>query len=145
LILDKDASENPMGDRSESIWDVYLEHAVQLVGNNEGPESPCIIIADYFSKPRRSSRFFEEELKTIPGVVNAVMLESETCAFVQVADILTGCVAYEFRRHKNPERIFDNEKCKLSGYLAEKLGRKTLFGEFVVQTPLYFEVTIKNP
>jgi hypothetical protein len=144
LILEKESGHNPTDMRFRRDWNVYLDHARQLVQSNVNSTNPSIIVADYFTKPHKSSKFLEMELRAVPGVVNAVMLESEACAFIQVADILTGCVVLQFRRRLYPDDVFDFEKCALSDYLALKLGIDNLAGEFSIQRPVCFEVNIRS-
>ena len=55
-------------------------------------------------------------------------VESRECALVQVADLLIGCMGYEWNGHTDPARYPDASKFKveLCGYLALRLGRPSL-------------------
>ena len=55
-------------------------------------------------------------------------VESRECALVQVADLLIGCMGYEWNGHTDPVRYPDasNFKVELCGYLALQLGRPSL-------------------
>ncbi|MCX6646061.1 MAG: DUF3800 domain-containing protein [bacterium] len=142
VILKKEEKKRKFDKGSNQLWESYIDYSKHLIKKNTDIENPCIIVADYFSKPRRSTKFLELELKTIPGVVNAVMLESEACSLIQIADVLTGCVSYHFRRARSPQSIFDKEKCGLSDFLATKLRRPTLSEDFLVKQPVQFQVSI---
>lgn len=55
-------------------------------------------------------------------------VESRECALVQVADLLIGCMGYEWNGHTNPSKypnasVFKNELC---AYLSSSLCRPTL-------------------
>lgn len=55
-------------------------------------------------------------------------VESRECSLVQVADLLIGCMGYEWNGHTDTGRYPDAStfKAELCGHLAQKLGRPTL-------------------
>lgn len=55
-------------------------------------------------------------------------VESRECALVQVADLLIGCMGYEWNGHTNPARYPDASRFKveLCDHLARRLGRPSL-------------------
>ncbi|MBU1023455.1 hypothetical protein KKB99_04110, partial [bacterium] len=145
FVLDK---TNPLVNYDEhfkSTWDAYIWYTMFLIKHNVKIEKPCIMIMDFLSKPGNHPKYIESEVKTLPQVENATMLESESANLIQMIDILVGCVTYEFRRKKNPELIRDKTKGEVVDHLKSKLDIVDMATKFTVNRPVYFNVWPFSP
>ena len=140
VVVDKKRHDSAYTSRYPNAWDAYIEIAkVAVLGCKDRiPES--VVIADFIQKPRGSRLFLETELKTLPGVRNATMLESHASLLIQLIDVLSGCVVYQFRMKQNPEASWDKEKTRVSAHLAKKLEVQTLAEDINVKKPFPFQV-----
>ena len=144
FVLDKTDKNLDLEKHFKSTWDAYIEYAKFLIKNNVKEDSPCIVVMDYLCKPANHPKFIESELRSLPVVLNATMLESECANLIQLIDVIVGCVTYEFRKKKNPLLIRDNFKGEVADYLKTKLGVKTLAEHFTVNRPVDFNVWLFN-
>ena len=76
FVLDKTDPEISYETHFKSTWDAFIGYTEFLIENNVEIDKPCIVIADYLSKPGNNPRYIESELRTMPQVINATMLES---------------------------------------------------------------------
>ncbi len=140
LLIDK---QNPQVDISKyfnNIWDAYLTYSSILINNNIKTDESVCIIADYFGKPGASRKFFEREMNKIPKVYNAVMIESHASLFVQVVDVLIGCISYDYKINRGDLTRPDMYKKNVCDHLKSKIGKTTLIGNFTINSPSYFSV-----
>lgn len=140
LALDKTNPEIDYESRFKFTWDAYIYFVKHILKHNVKPEKPCIVLADYIHKPKKCSHYLETELKLLPQVDNATMLESESANLIQLIDLLVGCVTFQFRRRENSSRSVNESKAAVSDYLMNKLDIATLAQDFSVQKPVFFEV-----
>lgn len=75
-------------------------------------------------------------------VLNVTMLESNASMFIQLIDVLAGCVIYQFRRKKSEHLASNMHKLEISNYLASELSKSTLAEDFIVDNPVYFHVQV---
>jgi len=141
VIVDKYRDISRYTSRFPNAWDAYIEIAKVAVNGLEERIPECAVIADFIQKPRRSRLYLETELKSVPGVRNATMLESHASLLIQLIDVLSGCVVYQYRMKQNPGVKWDKEKTRVSEHLAKKLSVQTLADEIKVEKPFPFQVT----
>jgi hypothetical protein len=112
--------------RFGSHWEAYAKLAEQLVVAALHPSELMSLMADNYSTP--DYIVFEEQLRTRVnarverlGVVSVCRLDSKSSDGLQLADLLTSAVAFEFRAesglasHKNP-------KGQLASHVRQQLG-----------------------
>lgn len=110
-----------------STWDAYIEYSKKLIAMSDlkADEKICII-ADFMGKPKSSNKFYESQIRLLPHVYNATVLESHASLYIQLVDVLVGCVVFDFKRERQPERNFDAIKSTVGNYLRKKLGVNNL-------------------
>jgi len=140
FVLDKTDKNLDLEKHFKSTWDAYIGYAKFLIKNNVKEDNPCIVVMDYLCKPANHPKFIESELRSMPVVLNATMLESECANMIQLIDVMVGCVSYEFRRKHNPSIVINEAKSEIADYLKMKIGVKTLAAHFTASRPVYFNV-----
>jgi hypothetical protein len=140
FVLDKTDPSIDVSKYFKTTWDAYISYSKLILKNNVKSKDTCIVIADQISKPGNQKKYLERELRSMTIVHNAMMLDSYASAFIQVVDVLTGCVIHDFRKKKHPRLAADKVKRSLSKYLAGKLGVASLATGFTVTKPIYFNV-----
>lgn len=109
-----------------SSWDAYIEYSKRLIaGSMKGNERICVI-ADFMGRPKLSNKFYEPQIRMLPCVYNATVLESHASLYIQLVDVLIGSVVFDFKRQRQPERKFDTVKSKVCDLLKKKLGLNSL-------------------
>lgn len=139
LIFDKNNPDFDVGKYFSNTWDAYLGYSCLLVKKNMGFLDKLCVIADYFGKPKSSSKYFENEMRRIRGVYNACMIESHASLYIQITDILIGCIAYDFKIARQ-RTCNNNYKILVCNFLKKKINRTSLVGSFTVNKPNYFSV-----
>ena len=127
FIADRDSSD-PI-ERFGSQWDAYGKLAQMLVVASLHPGELIAIMADNYSTPDHV--LFEEGLKA--GVnrkldrlaaVSVVRLDSKSCDGLQVADLLTSAITFEFRASAGLARP-TGPKGEVAEHLRNSLGTTT--------------------
>lgn len=140
FVLDKFNPNVQIKQYFSNVWDAYIGYSKLLLRNNIG-EDTCCVISDYLDRPRYAHNSYEQSIRSIgPRIFNATMLESHACLMIQVVDVLTGCVLYDFRQERYPSGISNRPKLELSNRLKEILGVNRLCQNFTVHLPNYFSV-----
>jgi hypothetical protein len=119
-------------ERFGSGWDAYSKLAEQLVVATLRSAELMSLMADNYSTP--DAILFEEELRMRVnkrlqrlGLVSVCRLDSQSCDGLQIADLLTSAIAFEFRAdaglasHKSP-------KGRLAKYVRQQLGAESCLG-----------------
>jgi len=123
IVIDKNVvSPNAFS----STWDAYIEYSKKLIAINMKVNEKICIIADFTGKPKSSNKFYESQIRLLPNVYNATVLESHASLYIQMVDILVGSVVYDFKRERQPERKFDVVKLGVSDFLRKKMGVSNL-------------------
>jgi len=140
LVIDK---ANP-GVKIEEIfpntWDAYIGYSKMLIKNNMNSEDRICVIADFLGKPKASNKYYEPEIKTLSTVYNATVLESHASLFIQLVDVMVGCVVLDFRRAREQGKKFDVFKVKVCDFLKGKLKVESLAKNITKDEPNYFSV-----
>lgn len=140
LVIDK---QNP-GVKIEEIfpdtWSAYIGYSKLLLRNNLKFNDRICVIADFLGKPKTSNKYYEPEIKTISKVYNASVLESYASLFIQLVDVLIGCIVLDFKRARETSKKIDTYKAKVADFLKEKLGGQNLAENFTKYKPNYFSV-----
>ncbi len=140
FTLDKSDPKIDVSKYFKSTWDAHIAYT-KLVLRNKMRGKECIVIADYFLRPKKSPKRFETEVSKLTSVINATMLESHASILIQAIDVLTGCVNFHIKRKgKKNSTKSGKMKERLAKYLARKLGRKSLARVFKTNKPIGFEV-----
>jgi hypothetical protein len=82
-----------------SSWDAIISYSAILIKNNIRSGETAIVVSDYYQKPKSSPKYFERQILHRLGgrVSNAIMLDSRSSLFLQLVDVLLGCVMYHFK------------------------------------------------
>lgn len=137
FIIDKQDSQIDMG--LYDAWDFYIRYSITVIKHNLKDDENMFIIADYLGKPKSSSEYWEYSVKSIPNVYNAIMIESHASLFIQLVDVLIGCVAYDYKINRQKHKP-NEPKLDICNFVKVKLGRKDLIGGFTVNHPNCFNV-----
>ena len=145
LVLDKANPAIKIDEVFPDTWEAYISYSKLLIKNNIKPNDKVCVIADFLGKPKTSNKYYEPEIKALSEVYNATVLESHASLFIQLVDVLVGCVVYDFRRSRQSEKKFDIIKGRVCDFLRGKLGVKTLDANLTLHQPNYFSVWEFNP
>ena len=138
LVIDKNNSniQNIFPD----TWEAYINYSKMLINKSVVGEDEICIIADFLGKPKVSNKFFEPEIRKVKGVYNAAFLESHSSLFIQLVDVLVGCVVFDFRRSRQPNVKHDSVKGKVTDFLKNKLGVEDLAKNIAIEHPSCFNI-----
>lgn len=146
LVLDKLDPGIQIGKYFSNTWDAYIGYSKLLIKNNlEG--DTCCVIADYLSKPKFALNYYEESIRSIDRtlIFNATMLESHSSLLIQMVDVLTGSVLYDFRQMKYPGTTRNQTKARLVQEIRYLLGLSSLAQNATVSSPSYFSIREFRP
>lgn len=140
LVIDK---QNPKVDVKSFFpdsWTAYIRFSSLLIQSNiKSEDEKVCVVADYLGKPKAHHLYYEPEIKKIKNVYNATVIESHASLFVQVVDVLIGCVVYEFK--ENRYQLGGNKvKKAVCDHLKKKLNKTSLSSGFTTSTPSYFSI-----
>ncbi len=146
FILDKRRPGIDVGRYFPNTWDAYIGYSRLLVRNNLGDDI-CCVISDYLDRPLYARNFYEDSIRGIDqnNIFNVTMLESHASLMIQIVDVLTGCVSYEFRQQRYSTGNAKRSKVMLVDHLRCALDRNTLATSFTVNNPNYFSVWEFSP
>jgi len=145
FVVDKEAPGFQLEKYFRDVWEAYIGYSRLLVHKNMASGDKVCILADYYSKPKASTKFYEVELakpddKGNNPVFNVCMLESHASMYVQLVDVLVGCVVYDFRLQATPNVKANEFKKGLVELVRRKLSVDSLAGELTKNMPNYFSV-----
>lgn len=145
LVIDK---ANP-GVKIEEVfpdtWEAYISYSKMLIKNNMKLDDRICVIADFLGKPKTSNKYYDLEIRALSTVYNATVLESHASLFIQLVDVLIGCIVLDFKRSRQPERKVDIFKAKVCDFLKSKLGVQSLAENSTKHQPNYFSVWEFSP
>ncbi|MGC1237323.1 MAG: DUF3800 domain-containing protein [Acidimicrobiales bacterium] len=124
FVADRDKAD-PI-ERFGSQWDAYGKLAEQLTVASLHPDELIAIMADNYSTPDHI--LFEEDLKSAVNrrlkrlaAVSVVRLDSRSSDGLQVADLLTSGITFEFRQDANLASA-NSPKAEVAQYLRNAIG-----------------------
>ena len=104
LIIDKDNSTVNPNNYFNDVWEAQISYTKLLLKHTIEGNERVAVIADYLSKPKSSTKYFEKEIQNTERknttikesvVFNSCMLESHASLFIQLVDVLLGLVIYD--------------------------------------------------
>ena len=128
LVLDKANPNIKVADIFSDTWEAYIAYSKLLIKNNLSRDEKICIIADFLGKPKTSNKYYGPEIKALDNVYNATVLESHASLFIQLVDVLAGCVVSDFRRARQATLPVNACKAKVCDFLKTKLGVGSLAG-----------------
>lgn len=145
FVIDKQSPGFRMEKFYGNIWEAYIGYSRLVVHKNVGPKDRIMVIADYLTKPRASTEYYEIEVARGKGkgrnpVYNACMLESHASLFIQLVDVLVGAVVFDFRMRSQPDSHVNHFKRELVELVRSKLGVDSLAGRLETKKPNQFKV-----
>jgi hypothetical protein len=127
FVADRDRAD-PVA-RFGTQWDAYGKLAEQLVTAVIRPDELLTVMADNYSTPNHV--LFEEDLRAAVNrrlqrlsIVSVCRLDSRSCDGLQIADLLTSAIAFEFREHAGLASS-SNPKAQLAAHVRDALGTST--------------------
>ena len=145
LVIDKTNPDVKIEEVFPDTWEAYISYSKTLIRNNMQANDRICIIADFLGKPKTSNKYYEPEIKSLQTVYNATVLESHASLFIQLVDVMIGCIVLDFRRKQQPGKKFDVFKSKVCDFLKGKLEVETLAANFTKHQPNYFSVWEFSP
>ena len=146
FVVDKMGSNFDMAKSFSSPWDAYITYSNLVIEKNLSPDDNICVIADFHSKPKISTKYYETELKrNNVQIFNVCMLESHASLYIQMVDVLTSSVVSDFRCKYNPSFKANYFKQGVVNLVKNKLGVKTLTQKLTVHKPNYFSVCPFEP
>ncbi|BBL79467.1 hypothetical protein RxyAA322_13210 [Rubrobacter xylanophilus] len=151
FLVDKQHPGFDLESYFRSSWEAQISYAKILLRHIIAENEQAAVLADYLTKPKASTLFFEEEVAKIsryapsgtppatPPIFNVCMLESDASLFVQLVDVLLGLVVYDckLKRGVHPPNA---AKLSVLNVLKRHLGRQDLCRTLDVGGPPYFGV-----
>lgn len=137
LVIDKSKYPDPDG---MSFYDVYMTQLEMLLRNTiKDGENIVLLPDDITITGDHKYKIYEDDingrmLKRNKNIVGTHRVESHSDIFVQMTDVLTGAVLFEFKKATNKHKRRIVEKVK------EKLNVSNLAGRFTKEAPNYFSV-----
>jgi len=99
------------------------------------------VIADYVDMPHGSTKYYERQLNIVPGVYNTCRVESDASLYIQMIDVLLGCIVYDFKlQNKMMREDLENPKTKLLNYLKERYKTQILAKNQTIHKPNYLSI-----
>lgn len=150
FVIDKQAPDFNLERYFKDPWEAYISYSRLLVAGNVTEKDKICILADYLSKPKSSSKYYEIEVakaktKGTNPIYNVCMLESHASLFIQLVDVLIGCVVLDFRMKWEAGFKPNQFKHELVKLIREKLKTGSLAGKVTRRQPNYFSVWPFNP
>lgn len=141
LVIDKDDPLFDFRGYFKEAWGAYIGYSKTLVRCNAKDQENIAVIADYVNMPHNSTKYFERELNMVTGVYNSCRVESDASLYIQMVDVLLGCIVYDFKI-KNGMMVEDKEysKTKLLNYLKEKYKVDNFAKNQTIHKPNYLSV-----
>lgn len=136
LILDRTDTSFDYRNWGEDPWDAYLAIAQELLRRRL--KRPVFTIVDFQGKPKKAKSYLEDRLCSLPQVVGCLRASSETSVFLQIVDLLLGCVQFDWRDQRGYYKDSANTRAKrdLTAFLKSRLGIPA--GEAIVSENMRF-------
>ena len=95
LLVDRTQADFSLSRWGNDSWRAYVNLGRELLERRLG--SPAFAIVDYQERPNAASVMVESEFCAVEKVQGCMRASSETQVFLQLADVLLGCVAFDWR------------------------------------------------
>lgn len=95
LLVDRTDPGFSLAQWNNDPWQAYIALGRELL--EYSLRRPAFVIADFQGKPSRSTIGLEDEFCSVEQVKGCVRADSGTMIFLQVVDVLLGCVQADFR------------------------------------------------
>ncbi len=143
LVIDK---TDPLFDSTiyKNYWNAYIKYTQLLCKYNCAKEGSLCVVADYMSKPKNSTRFFEVELNRLPNVLNTLRAHSETFMFIQVCDLLLGSTIFQWKQNKGVITNSRNARAKID-FVSHLLDKLRIPSIKKITYPLAQKITLNEP
>lgn len=145
LFFDKENPNIDINKYFKTTWDAFISYSKLLIRKNVKGDDRICIIADYLQKPNDSIKYYETEVKKLNCIYNTCMLESHASLFIQLVDVLLGCIVHDFYAFRAKRQKVDKYKKEVCEYFKKKLGVKTLRNFTTKKKPNYFSIWEFNP
>ena len=106
-------------------WKAYSEITRELLSLRMDRE--VFVTLDYQDKPNKATLLIEDVVSQAPQVAGCMRASSETSVFLQLVDILLGCVQFDWKEDKGFYREGSKraeEKRRLAEFVKDKLGMR---------------------
>lgn len=151
LFLDKKGTGFSHSQWGKDSWRTYVELGRELLERRL--HTPAFTIVDFQGQPRRSPVSVEDTFREVEQVAGCVRASSETQIFLQMVDVLLGCVQADLRDLKGlyaPDSRRGKAKRDLVNFVRTNLGllpAQPIVSEhqpvWESSTPSPFTVTLK--
>ena len=108
-------------------WQAYVELGKELM--EERLSRPAFAVVDFQRRPNDSSISVEDTFCLATNVAGCMRASSETQVFLQLVDVLLGCVPADWRNHNgllNHESKRGQAKSELLNFLKKRLGLSSI-------------------
>jgi len=123
LVVDRTAPGFGLQTWGGDAWTAYCSLSSELLA--QSLDRDVFAIVDLQAKPDRSGHYLEETLCAVPHVTGCLRASSETSVFLQLVDVLVGCVQFDIRdqrRSYSAESKRGSAKRDLVRFLKGRLG-----------------------
>jgi hypothetical protein len=121
IVIDKE--EPDFKQEYSNYWDAYIKYTKLLCERLCDDNESVVVLADFNHKPNFSNRDFANELRSLPKVDNAFMLQSVGTPLIQLCDLFLGAVVFQQRANVNQLKDSNRVKAKteFTSYLTKQL------------------------
>lgn len=145
FVIDKQSPQFQMEKFYGDVWEAYIGYSRLVVHKNIGPKDRIFVMADQITKPRASTKYYEIEVARGKSrgrnpVYNACLLESHASIFIQLVDVLIGCVVFDFRMKSRPDAAANQCKRDLVELMRKKLNVDSLADKLNKKGPNRFTI-----
>lgn len=123
LIVDKHNISSDWNITSTNTYEAYVTYSKQLINSlqiHSDYNGICLLV-DHFYRPKDTRIFYESSLKNDEKILQCCMLESHSSLFIQLVDVLLGCVIYK-KKYIHEGKMHTSSKLKLATYLENIMG-----------------------
>ena len=152
LLVDRTESGFNLRLWNNDPWQAYVELGKELM--EERLSRPAFAVVDFQRRPNDSSISIEDTLSSATNVAGCMRASSETQVFLQLVDVLLGCVQADWRNHNgfsNSESKRGQAKGELLNFLKRQLGLPSIYPmvthserNLEALAPLPFTVSLKG-
>lgn len=121
--MDRTESNYSLGRWGNDVWKAYASLAKELLRRRT--KRDVFAILDLQAKPDYSYDYVEDMLCTVPAVRGCLRATSDMSVFLQLADVLLGCVQFDWKDRRSYYGTASRraaEKRELTTFLKARLG-----------------------